>query len=92
MSDMTDPDALQPIVRTCQIIVAAMIMGVMAFMVITLFVIQVANPARVFPVEGAGGAAIASPGDSSLPVITYLAVALGLMNLALSFVIPRMNS
>lgn len=89
MSDMTDPDALQPMIRTCQILVAAMIMGVMAFMAVTLVVIQVANPARVLPVEGAGGA---GPGNSPLPLITYLAVAVGVMDLALAFVVPRMNT
>ena len=92
MSDMTDPDALQPIIRTCQIIVGAMIMGVATFLAIALFVTQVAvNPAPAPPGGGAGGAAIAAPGDSSLPVITYLAVASGLIVLVLSFVVPKIN-
>ncbi len=92
MSDMTDPDALQPIIRTCQIIVGAMIMGVATFLAIALFVTQVAvNPAPPPPGGGAGGAAIAAPGDSSLPVITYLAVASGLIVLVLSFVVPKIN-
>jgi len=92
MSDMTDPDALQPIIRTCQIIVGAMIMGVATFLAIALFVTQVAvNPALAPPGGGAGGAAIAAPGDSSLPVITYLAVASGLIVLVLSFVVPKIN-
>ncbi len=92
MSDMTDPDALQPIIRTCQIIVGAMIMGVATFLAIALFVTQVAvNPAPAPPGGGAGGAAIAAPGDFSLPVITYLAVASGLIVLVLSFVVPKIN-
>jgi len=93
MSDMTDPDALQPIIRTCQIIVGALIVGVMTFLAIVLFAIPpLLNPAPAFPGEGAGGAAIAAPGNSSLPVISYLAVAVGLMDLVLSFVVPRMNA
>ncbi|HKI21044.1 MAG TPA: hypothetical protein VKA15_24340, partial [Isosphaeraceae bacterium] len=93
MSDMTDPDALQPIIRTCQIIVGALIMGVVTFLAIALFVTQVGvNPAQALPGEGAGGAAIAAAGNSSLPVITYLAVAVGLMDLVLSFVVPKMNA
>ncbi len=93
MSDMTDPDALQPIIRTCQIIVGALIMGVMTFLAIVLFAIPpLLNPAPAFPGEGAGGAAIAAPGNSSLSVISYLAVAVGLMDLVLSFVVPRMNA
>jgi hypothetical protein len=92
MSDMTDPDALQPTIRTCQIIIGAMIMGVVTLLAITLFVTQVGvNPAPALPGEGAGGAAIAAPGDSSLPVITYLAVASGLIVLVLSFVVPKVN-
>jgi hypothetical protein len=79
MSDMTDSDALQPITRTCQIIVGALIMGVVIFLAIVLLVTPV------------GGAAIAAPGDSSLPVITYVAVALGLIDLVLSFVVPKIN-
>jgi hypothetical protein len=92
MSDTTDLAALQPTIRTYQIIVGAMIMGVATFLAIALFVTQVAvNPAPVLPGEGAGGAAIAAPGDSSLPVITYLAVASGLIVLVLSFVVPKIN-
>jgi len=93
MSDMTDSDALQPTIRTCQIIVGAMITGVVTFLAFTLFVTQVAvNPTPALPGEGAGGAAIAAPGDSTLPVITYLAVASGLIVLVLSFVVPKMNA
>jgi len=92
MSDMTDLDALQPIIRTCQTIVGAMIMGVATFLAIALFVTQVAvNPAPAPPGGGAGGAAIAAPGDSSLSVITCLAVASGLIVLVLSFVVPKIN-
>lgn len=68
-------------------------MGVVTFLAIVLFAIPpLLNPAPALPGEGAGRAAIAAPGDSSLPVITYLAVAVGLMELVLSFVVPKMNA
>jgi len=93
MSDMTDPDTLRPTIRTCQIIVGAMIMGVVTLLVMVLVVIPpLMNPAPGLAGEGAGGAAIAARGNSSLPVITYLAVAVGLMNLVLAFVVPKMNA
>jgi di/tricarboxylate transporter len=93
MPNMADPDVLQPTIRTCQIIVGAMIMGVLSFLAIILFVTTVVlNPPPALPGAGAGGPAIAGPGNSPLPVITYLAVAVGFVNLALSFVIPRMNA
>jgi hypothetical protein len=92
MSDMTDPDDLPATIRTCQIIVGALIMGVVTFLAIILFAIPpLMNPAPALPGEGAGGAAIAAPGNSSLPVITYAAVALSLIELVLSFVVPKIN-
>ncbi len=91
MSSMTDPDALQPFIRTCQIIVGALVMGVLVFLVITLFLTQVVmNPAPA-PGEVAGVPAMPAPGGSSLPVITLVAVAMGVMNLALSFVVPKLT-
>ncbi len=90
---MTDPDALQPIIRTCQIIVGAMITGVLTLLVIVVVAISpLMNATPALAGEGAGGAAIAAPGNSSLPVITYLAVAIGLIDLVLSCVVPKMNA
>jgi hypothetical protein len=92
MSDMTDPDALQPTIRTCQILVAALITGVVFFLLIVLFAIPpFMNPAPAPPGGGAGGAAIAAPGGSSLPLITLFAAALGIINLVGSFVVPKIN-
>lgn len=93
MSNMSEPDAVQPTLRVCQIIVIALIMGVLFFLaIITLVVPPLVNPAPALPVEGAGEAAIAGPGNSPLVVITYLAVAVGLADLVLSFVIPKLNT
>ncbi len=88
MSDMTDPGALQPLTRTCQIIVAALIMGVVSFLaIIVLFL-----PAQGLMVAAPGGGAPGpAPADSALPLITYIAVAMGLADLALSFVIPSFS-
>jgi hypothetical protein len=73
-----------------KLLVGALIMGVVTFLAIVLFAIPpLLNPTPALPGEGAGRAAIAAPGDSSLPVITYLAVAVALMELVLSFVVPR---
>ena len=46
MSDMTDPDGIEPITRTCQIIVGALIMGVLTFLAIVVFLnVGAGNPA-----------------------------------------------
>ena len=79
MSDMTDPDAVEPITRTCQIIVAALIMGVVFFLAITLLAI----PAPVDPAASSSrGRGWRSPdrraGGLSLPLITFVAVGPGL--------------
>ena len=38
MQDIADSDALQPTIRTCQILIGAMLMGVVMFLVIIVFV------------------------------------------------------
>ncbi len=95
MSNMTDPDALRPLVRTCQIIIGALITGVFFFLLITLFITHVIMPPAA-PVGGmavgAGAIPIPAPGGGSLPLplITLIAVAFGIMNLAMSFVVPKL--
>ncbi len=85
MSDMTDPEALQPVIRTCQIIVAALIMGVVLFLVITLVAIPpLMKPQPALPGEG--------PGISGMPLITYIATAVGLLNLVLSIIVPKIST
>ena len=92
MQDIADSDALQPTIRTCQILIGAMLMGVVMFLVIIVFVTRVANPARAVPVDGAGGAEIAGLGHSPLALISYAAVAIGLMNLILAFFVPKSHT
>jgi hypothetical protein len=93
MSNMSELDAVQPTLRTCQIIVIALIMGVLFYLaIITLVVPPLFNPAPALRGEGAGEAAIAGPGNSPLVVITYLALAVGLVDLVLSFVLPKLNT
>ncbi len=93
MSNMTDPDALRPLVRTCQIIIGALIAGVFFFLLITLFITHVMMPPAA-PVGGmaVGAGAIPAPGGGSLPLplISLIAVAFGIMNLAMSFVVPKL--
>ena len=88
MSDMTDPDALQPLTRTCQIIVAALIMGVVIFLAIILLFLPAQGLMAPAPGGGAPGPA---PAEPALPLITYIAVAIGLADLALSFVVPSFS-
>ena len=87
MSDMTHPDVLQPVTHTCQIIVAALIMGVVLFLVIVVLLV----PARMAMVPQPGGGTLVPPAGRELPLITYIAVSLGLADLVLSFVIPNFN-
>jgi hypothetical protein len=89
MSEMTDYDEIQPIVRTCQIIVGALIMGVVFFLIIVL--VAVPPLLNAAPAVGEGAAAapgVAPPNDPQLPLITYIAVAVCLLELILAFVIP----
>ena len=85
MSNMTDPDALRPLVRICQIIIAALIAGVLFFLTVTLFITHVIMP----PAAPVGGMA-AGGGSLPLPLITLIAVAMAVINLAMSFVVPKL--
>lgn len=44
MSNMTDSDALLPFTRTCQIIIGALVMGVVSFLVIVVLFIRLEKP------------------------------------------------
>ena len=89
MSDMNDPDVLEPITRTCQIIVIALIMGVSIFLLITLFLVPAAINPGPAPAAGGPGAPALPPLDGpGVPLITYLAVGMGITGLVLSFIIP----
>jgi hypothetical protein len=74
---MNDPDVLEPIVRTCQIIVSALIMGVASFLIIVIFMVPTAIGAPEFP-------------EPVIPQFTYLAVGMGIVGLVLSFIVPSM--
>jgi hypothetical protein len=80
MSNVTDPDLLQPFTRTCQIIHGAMVMGVVTFLILVLFVV----PDLTGPPRGPAGVA-AGP---TTPLLTYIAAGLGALGLAMSFVVP----
>jgi hypothetical protein len=88
MADLTDPDSIEPITRTCQIIVGALIMGVLSFLAVVLFLgVYSAAPG---PARGGQAAALPLPGGGSLPLMTALAVVLGVGGLVMSFTVPRM--
>jgi hypothetical protein len=90
MSDMTDPDGVEPITRTCQIIVVALAMGVLTFLaIVVLLDVGPGNPAPGQGGQGIGGASLPLPGGGSLPLMTALAVVLGIIGLVMSFTVPR---
>jgi hypothetical protein len=91
MPDMNDPDVLEPIVRTCQIIVSALIMGVTTFLLISLFLVPTAiNPGPALVAGGPGVPPLPQLAGPGVPLITYIAVGMGIAGLVLSFVIPSM--
>jgi hypothetical protein len=80
---------LEPITRICQIIVIALIMGVSIFLLITLFLVPAAINPGPAPAAGGPGAPALPPLDGpGVPLITYLAVGMGITGLVLSFIIP----
>src|SRR4051794_801245 len=90
MSDMTDPTDIEPITRNCQIIAGALIMGVLTFLAIVVFLsVGAGNPAPGRGGQGIGIAGVPLPGGGSLPLMTALAVVLGVGGLAMSFTVPR---
>jgi hypothetical protein len=78
-----DQEAIRPIAIQGQIIVGALLAGLLCFLVITTVIDVGPKPA------GAPGAAAVEP---PMPIITYLAVASGAMLLPVSFVVPVLVS
>ena len=78
-----DQDAIRPIAIQGQIIVGALLAGLLCFLVITTVIDVGPKPAA------APGAAATEP---PMPIFTYLAVALGAMLLPMSFVVPVLVS
>ena len=73
MKETNEHIPVDSLTRTCQIIVAALIMGVLTFLAMTIFVIpDLGNPAP------------------TAPLLTYLAVGLGLAGLVMSYVVPNL--
>ena len=89
MSSMTDSDALVPFIRVCQIIVGALVMGVVTFLVIVVvFLPRFDGGGPDAAQAGRADAPQAAPA-TELPIITDVALALGASVLVLSFVIPQ---
>jgi hypothetical protein len=80
MPELSDSDPLARFTRSCQIIIGAQAIGVVAFLVIILLFV---------PRLGNGGAANAGLA-ANLPIITYASAAVGASVLVLSFVVPRL--
>jgi len=77
MSTANEPDALQAVTRTSQIIVGALIQGVVLFLAIVLFISE--------PPKAQNG----QETIAGLPLLTLAATVFGAMALAASFLVPR---
>jgi hypothetical protein len=74
--------------RTLQIIVTALVLGLLSFLVTILFV-RVPEPPK--PPAGAGGTAVAAPSAiAALPVLTVAAFTFSVVLLPLSLLVPRL--
>lgn len=80
-----DSEALEPIVRTLQVIIAALVLGLVTFgaMVVLLFPRPIVAPA-------ADGAAAAPFEVGGMQVITLAALCMGLADLVLSQIVPAL--
>jgi hypothetical protein len=86
---LNDEDAIRPIVLQAQIIVGALVAGLLCFSVIAS-VIDVGPKAGAAPAAPVGGAGVGGePGAGlSVPILTYAAVAFAVVDLPLSYLIP----
>jgi hypothetical protein len=86
MATPRTPISLETAVRTCQIIIAAMVSGVVPLMAISFLIGPLFNSPG-----GAGPPAVAQaggPGNPLGPILTYAAVGCGALALVLSFILP----
>jgi hypothetical protein len=88
MSD--DPNAIRAATLQGQIIVGALIAGLVTFLVVVIVITMAVQPGA--PGAVGPGAQPAHAADAPLPIITYLAVAMGAVLLPASFVVPVMVS
>ena len=82
MSMPSDPESIQAVTRQGQIIIGALISGVVFFLVIATVVDLGPNPGVVAGGAGAGQRA------QTVPLVTYLALAFGAVLLPMSFMVP----
>ena len=101
MSTISDQDFIDRVTRQCQIIIGALIVGVVVFLGIATAIAQLTNG----PTQAGAGAkpadAQGQPADANLnarpvgepdigTILTWLAVAFAAVTLPLSFVVPRL--
>jgi len=91
MSTMSDQDTITNITRTSQIIVGALVTGVLTFLVVALLVDL--RPDRQAGVQAEGGANANLPAGGRVAptdsLLTYLAVGFAAILLPVSFVLPN---
>jgi hypothetical protein len=90
MSMTSDQDAIRPVIRQGQIIVVALIAGVVVFLVIATMADLGPNPGAAAVAAGGAGAGAQGAGQPSqtVPFITYSAIAFGAFLLPMSFILP----
>jgi hypothetical protein len=84
MSMTSDQDAFRTVTRQGQIIVGALISGVVVFLVVAVV---------VGPLAGVGADAGAQPAGQlaqSVPILTYIALAVGAVCLSMSLIVPSL--
>jgi hypothetical protein len=84
MSMTSDEDAIRTVTRQGQIIVGALISGVLVFLVVAVV---------VGPLAGVGADAGAQPAGKlaqSVPILTYIALAVGAVCLSMSLIVPSL--
>jgi hypothetical protein len=85
MSDINESPEIQRIVRASQVIVVAMVVGVVSFLAISVFMVPAAVTAPVDQTV----APVPALDRSQVPLLTYLALAMGSVALVMSFVVPN---
>ena len=88
MSMTSDQDAIRPVTRQGQIIVGALIAGVLIFLVIAT-VVDLALKPDAGPPARVGADAGAHPAQS-VPILTYSAIVVGAACLPMSLIVPRL--
>jgi hypothetical protein len=87
MTTRTAADPLGAAVRTCQIIVAAMIMGIIPLLAVSL---AIGPLSKSQPGAAGAGAGAAAPDNPLGQILTYTAIGFGGLALVMAIIVPRL--